>query len=140
MNQSSESNTLSIRILDRIREEISRTSRWLKFLGILSVVVAPLSILASFFRLILSPGAGVLGLAASAVSGILSVILAVFLLSAAGKGKSYAGGGQPAELISFHGRLGAYFVISGILIVILLAGLILGVIMLATTGFIQQLL
>jgi len=131
---------ISIQTLDRIRAEISRTKGWLKFLAVLSFVMAPVSVLSSFLRMVLSPAAGGAGLIGGVISAGVSILLAVFLLVAANKGKAYAGKGQAGDLIAYHGKLAIYFTISGVLIIVVLAGLVIGSILLVTTGVLQSLL
>ncbi|MBD3286407.1 hypothetical protein GF359_07600 [candidate division WOR-3 bacterium] len=131
---------LDEQILERIRTEVSRTQRWLKFLGVLSFILSPISIVALFLKMILSPGPGIIQLIAGLIIGGLSMLLAAFLLASAKKAGAYADNGQPEDLIRFNGKLSVYFTISGILILVVLIGLILGVVFALTSGLFKTII
>ena len=106
----------SDRILNRAREIAGNTAGWLKFLGIVNIVMG--------------------GLAAITIVGIivawLPIWIGVLLFQAGSRASELGYSGNPEKLIEMMDKLKTYFVIQGILllitigswIIILFAGLL----------------
>lgn len=130
---------LSVATLDSIRAEIDKTQGWLRFLAMVSFIMVPISIFLAAIAVIFNPYTGALQLVSNIISGAISIVLAIFLFQASSRGRAYADAGQPADLLVYHGKLMIYFIISGVLIIIVLAVLVIGIIFGVAFGLFSQL-
>ncbi|MBN2380922.1 hypothetical protein JXM67_14080 [candidate division WOR-3 bacterium] len=111
--------------LKSIRIEIKKTQGWLRFLGILNIVIAPVALLVTYLNVLFNPYAGPLQLVVSAVSGVMSVALAIILLQASSRAGRFTKDDDFHILVKYHRKLSAYFTVAGIVIALVLAGILL---------------
>lgn len=125
---------LSTSTLEHIRFQIAKTHKWLRFLAIVSFVMAPLSVIAGFVNLAINPRLGVFQIFSNLISAAINIVLAVFMLQASTRGREYTDVGDPEALIAYNDKLRIYFLVSGIILIVILGLVVIGLLVAIIAG------
>jgi len=108
---------------EQIRTHVKDTQGWMKFMGIVSIIIGALYALT------------IVGI----VVAWLPIWLGVLMYQAGSKAADYADRANPADLVEYHSKLKILFTIMGILMIIMLVlmviGFIIGIIVAIAGGF-----
>jgi hypothetical protein len=108
---------------EALRKNLAGMKGWLKFLAIMNIITGAVHALSLV---------GILW-------AWLPIWLGIVLLQAGGQASDYAQRGDEAALVAFAGKLKTYFLISGIVMIVSIALVVVGSIMVVGTGMLGML-